>query len=243
MGSQVTRVQSGYIQTHSPNPFSMSHPNTINAASIEAGQAVYTTSTLRIYDLLVMGFSNPILWKCPTPALIAHYTRHRGPRHLEVGAGTGFIPDKANVSGEHLALLDLNPQTLAYASQRLARFQPSTLQANLFEPIAYTGPAFDSINLGYVLHCLPGSMDEKSVVLDHLRPLLHPKGVLFGSTLLGAGVAHNWGARHLMATYNRKGIFCNTADSLESLRKNLQQRFREVHIQLHGCGALFSARN
>ena len=67
--------------------------------------------------------------------------------------------------------------------------------------------------------------------------------MLFGSTLLGVGVARNWGARRLMATYNRKGIFCNTADSLESLRKNLEQRFREVHIELHGCGALFSARN
>ncbi len=34
---------------------------------VVAGQAVYTKAILAMYDLLVLGVSNPFIWKCPTP--------------------------------------------------------------------------------------------------------------------------------------------------------------------------------
>jgi len=77
---------------------------------------------------------------------------------------------------------------------------------------------FDSIGLNYVLHCLPGSMDEKSIALEHLVELLNPGGVLFGDTLLSS-TTRQWPVRRLMSFYNRKGIFCNTDDDLDGLRR------------------------
>ena len=36
---------------------------------VEAGQAVYTHSLLSLYDLWVLGFSNALVWRCPTGIL------------------------------------------------------------------------------------------------------------------------------------------------------------------------------
>jgi len=65
--------------------------------------------------------------------------------------------------------------------------------------------------------------------------------VLFGSSLLQGGVVRSWPAQHLMALYNRKGIFSNEADDLDGLRRELHKRFEQVSIEVVGCAALFSA--
>ena len=46
----------------------------------DPGQAIYTPLTLRLYDLVVHGFSNRFAWKVPTRELIALYDRHVGAR-------------------------------------------------------------------------------------------------------------------------------------------------------------------
>jgi hypothetical protein len=51
----------------------------INDADVEAGQAMYTRRTLQVYDLVVLGISNPLLWKCPTRRLQQHYNEHLKP--------------------------------------------------------------------------------------------------------------------------------------------------------------------
>lgn len=56
--------------------------------------------------------------------------------------------------------------------------------------------------------------------------------MIFGSAL----------ARGLMAAYNRKGIFSNREDDLETLQHEPGQRFREVSVEVLGCAALFSGR-
>ena len=54
-------------------------------------------------------------------------------------------------------------------------------------------------------------------------PALAQNGVVYGATILGAGVTHSWLKRQLMATYNRKGIFGNVADSEHGLKKALDE--------------------
>lgn len=61
-----------------------------------AGQAVYTKRVLHVYDLFVLGFSNRFVWRCPTPALLAHYDRHVTANHLDVGVGTGYFLDRCH---------------------------------------------------------------------------------------------------------------------------------------------------
>ena len=57
-------------------------------------------------------------------------------------------------------------------------------------------------------------MIGKAIVFDHLRPLLNPGGVLFGATILAAGVDREAG---------------------------LRTRFSQVDLRTIGCGALFTA--
>lgn len=216
----------------------------VTQKQVEAGQAVYTRRTLALYDFVVLGVSNPFIWKCPTRRLEEHYARHLSANHLDVGVGTGYFLDRCRFPADapRVALMDLNPDTLAFAAQRIARHAPKTYRRNVLEPIAFAGEGFDSVGVNYLLHCLPGSLAEKAVVFDHLKALMNPGAVIFGSTLLQGGVPRSALARGLMAAYNRKGIFSNREDDLETLQHELGQRFREVSVEVLGCAALFSGR-
>lgn len=216
----------------------------ITSEQVEAGQAVYSRRTLDVYDLVVLGISNRFIWKCPTPGLLAHYDRHVSANHLDVGVGTGYFLDRCRFPSPtpRVALMDMNSQALAYAARRIARYEPETYRRNVLEPIAIEAERFDSVGANYLLHCVPGSIESKAAMFDHFKALMNPDAVLFGSTLLQGGVPRSWFARRLMAVYNKKGIFANEQDDLDGLRRALSSRFREVSVQVVGCGALFSAR-
>jgi hypothetical protein len=211
-------------------------------AAIARAHAIYTPVMLSFYDLLVHGLSNRFAWRCPTRRLLALYEANLAADHLEAGVGTGFFLDRAGGPKlGRLVLLDINRNCLTRAARRLARFKPSLAQANLLAPIEESLAPFDSVGLTYVLHCLPGRMGEKLKAIDHLRPLMRERAVLFGATILGSGIAPNRAARTLLDLYNDKGVFNNRADSLASLSEGLRQRFGHVEIETEGCVALFRA--
>ncbi|MCG8584999.1 MAG: class I SAM-dependent methyltransferase [Pirellulales bacterium] len=211
---------------------------------VEAGQAVYTPRTLAIYDLVVLGVSNRLVWKCPTPRLLQHYDDYVSNNHLDVGVGSGYFLDhcKFPTTNPRVVLMDLNASALTYTARRIARFDPETRRFNVLEPIEWTGERFDSIGVNYLLHCLPGSIDQKAVIFDNLAKLMNPGAVLFGSTLLQGGVERGRTARRLMNFYNRRGIFSNERDDLEGLESALEQHLRDVIVEPVGCAALFAGR-
>lgn len=213
------------------------------AADVEAGQAVYTPRMLRVYDLWVLGVSNRFIWRCPTPKLLAWYDRHVTGHHLDIGVGTGYFLDRCRfpTDSPKLALLDLNPNSLAATAERVARYAPETFRRNVFEPFDLAGRTFDSIGMNYLLHCLPGDTRAKQVVMQHAADVLQPGGVLFGATLLSSGVRRSYVARRLMNFYNSKGFFGNAQDSLCDLQETLSQVFPRVQIEISGCAALFAA--
>ncbi len=212
-------------------------------AAVTAGQAVYSDRVLKVYDLVVHGISNHMLWRCPTARLAALYDRHVTERHLDVGVGSGYFLDRARFPGSapQVTLLDLNPSCLTFAAKRITRYQPKTVQADIFQELPQIG-SFRSIGLMYLLHCLPGAIREKAIVFDRLAARAEPGARLFGATLLQGDAPRSWGARRLMATYNRRGVFSNEADSFQDLEAALTERFTEVEIERVGCAALFSAR-
>jgi 2-polyprenyl-3-methyl-5-hydroxy-6-metoxy-1,4-benzoquinol methylase len=214
------------------------------AEQVAAGQAVYTRRVLRAYDFFVLGVSNRVVWRCPTPRLLAHYDAHVTANHLDVGVGTGFYLDHCRFpsAAPRIALVDLNPETLDFASHRIARYEPIVYRRNVLEPFSVDGRRFDSVGVNYLLHCLPGSMQVKSVVFDHLKQHMNPGAVIFGSTLLSDGAALGWLARGLMKAYNKKGIFSNRHDTWADLERALESRFRDVSMQSVGCAAVFAAR-
>lgn len=211
---------------------------------LEAGQAVYNPKTLAMYDLIVLGLSNRFIWKCATPLLLEHYNQHVTGNHLDIGVGSGYFLDQCQFPTPDpvIVLMDLNEDALTYAAGRISRYNPKTYQRNVLEPVSIDGQKFDSIGLNYLFHCIPGTLDTKSVAFDHLKELMNPGAVIFGSTILQADNTSSWTAQRLMAFYNRKGIFSNQDDRLEDLEDGLNQRFSEVFIDVVGCVALFSAR-
>jgi SAM-dependent methyltransferase len=207
------------------------------------GQAVYTRRTLRAYDPLVVKFSNSWVWRCPARRILAHYRRHVGGAHLDIGPGTGYYLDRVRFPGggaPGLTLLDPNPEVLRYAGHRLRRYSPLLLAADALKPIALEPASFQSVGLGYVLHCLPGDLASKAVVFDNVVPLVRPGGVVFGSTILHSGVRHGRLARKLIPLYNHKGIFANVHDDLDGLERALAGRFERHTVAVQGSVALFA---
>src|SRR5262245_49304868 len=205
--------------------------------AVAKAHAVYTPFTLAIYDALVHGLSNRFAWRCPTQRLVELYRENLSPDHLEAGVGTGLLLDRAATPKlKCLVLLDANRNCLDRAAQRLARFKPELHQVNLLAPAPVA-----SVGLTYVLHCLPGRMDEKLRAIDHLRPLMRDGAKLFGATILGRGIAPNRAASALRDLYNAKGVFNNRADDFESLSDGLRRRFAHVAIAQEGCVAIFRA--
>ena len=211
-------------------------------AQVEAGQAVYTKKVLSAYDIIVLGVSNRFVWKCPTSLIEAHYNRHISSNHLDVGVGTGYFLDRCRFpSGTpRVALMDMNVNTLEFASHRIARYRPETYQQNILEEITAGIAPFDSVGVNYLVHCMPGAIADKAIAFDHLKHIMNPGACIFGSTILQGGVPRSWAAKKLMGFYNKKGIFSNQKDNLSDLKSVLEQRFKNVTVEVAGCVALFS---
>lgn len=216
----------------------------VSPEQVAAGHAVFTKRVLTIYDFLVLGLSNRLIWRCPTQRLVHRYNRHVTANHLDVGVGTGYFLDRCRFpsNAPRVALMDINQNALDFASHRIARYAPETYVRNVLEPIPIDAAKFDSVGINYLLHCLPGTIELKSVSFDHLKALMNSGAVIFGSTLLQGGVARSWPAKRLMDFYNSKGIFSNESDDIDGLQRALGQRFRSVSIEIVGCAALFSGR-
>ncbi|HEF0640077.1 TPA: class I SAM-dependent methyltransferase [Escherichia coli] len=206
---------------------------------------VYNPFTLKLYDWWVLGISNHFAWRCNTiKHLVPHYLKHVRHRHLDIGVGTGFyltdIPDEYIIS-----LMDLNTASLHAAARRVGK---NRVKKSIRHDVSESFPEelhnqFDSVSMFYLLHCLPGTMEQKKHVIKNAVASLTDEGVLLGATILGKDVAHNFLGRKLMSTYNNKGIFSNKDDSEESLFNSLSTYFENVKIRKEGVVALFTAEN
>jgi SAM-dependent methyltransferase len=207
------------------------------------GYRGYNRFLLTIYDPWVLGFMSRAVWRVPIPPGIEHYRRNLGPRHLDVGPGTGYFLEKADPpAGTEITLLDPNPNVLARCSRRLAAMDPTTIQASVMEPLPVDG-TFDSAALSFVLHCLRGPMENKARAIRNIAAVLEPDGVLFGGTVLGLAEHHTPQARLFLRGANKAGDFDNLGDTVEGLRRILEESFRDVEIEVVGSAAFFTARH
>lgn len=209
----------------------------------DEGAKAYTPLTLKLYDWWVLNISNDIAWRCTTKKyLLPHFLRYLSSNHLDVGVGTGYYlthaPDDSAIS-----LMDLNNSSLEAASARVGEARiKSKIKHDVFEFYSESlRNKFDSISMFYLLHCLPGNMAEKEIVIKNAQMALTNSGVLYGATILGDGVKHNGFGKRLMSIYNSKGIFSNKNDSEKHLRKILSEHFESSEITIIGTVALFSA--
>jgi SAM-dependent methyltransferase len=208
-----------------------------------AGAALYTRRNLRFYDL-GLAFNCRVLWRCPRSRLVELYDGHVSARHLDIGVATGWLLDACRLPGAQpaITLMDLNPDALAVASARLARYRPSIHQASALESFGLPANTFDSVGMSLVIHCLPGAIPSKAVIFDHARSVLAPGGVVFGATLLNGGVRHTALSRRAMEAFNHRGDFSNLHDNLDDLDAALGRAYGKHELRVRGAVALFSAR-
>ena len=214
-----------------------------SADDVSAGAAVYTPGLLRIYDVVVLGFSSRVLWRCPTARVLALYNRHAGARHVDVGVGTGYLLDRCNwpVERPQITLVDLSSSALEYAAQRIERYAPRTMRASVLHDVPLPKGAYDSVGCAYLLHCVPGGMQRKTAALGRLGKLLVPGGTLFGATILGTPDLHTPWSRAVQALYNRQRVFANAGDDIDGLRRGLDAHFDSYELEVVGAVALFAA--
>jgi SAM-dependent methyltransferase len=213
-------------------------------ARIQAGAESYRRPMLAAYDMFVLGMMSRFMWRCPRGRMLAHYNRQIGAAHLDIGPGTGWFLDKCRfpVESPSITLVDLNEVVLATTARRISRYHPRIRVGDAFQPFALGAERYDSVGMNFLLHCLPGSMRQKSVVFDHVTPLLRPGGRVFGSTVLGNGPHHTERSGKLLAKLNRSEVFSNLDDRLEDLNEELSARFTDVETVRTGTVCLFSAR-
>jgi SAM-dependent methyltransferase len=206
--------------------------------------AIYTPARLALYDLFILGVSCRLVWRCPKKHFLDLYNRNVGARHLDIGVGTGYFLDRCRfpVERPQLTLLDPSDACLSKAANRLERYAPRVVKADVLEPLELEPDRFASVALNGVLHCLPATPDEKAAVFHNVKAFVADGGVVFGSTILGRGVEHGRLAHKALAVYNREGIFTNLADDLDGLEHVLTQEFAQHQIDVRGSFALFSAR-
>ncbi|HTU64740.1 MAG TPA: methyltransferase [Steroidobacteraceae bacterium] len=214
--------------------------NTLTAPAPDSIKA-YSPLGLAVYDALIMNGVAPLIWDCPSSRLVDHYREHLGAHHADVGVGTGYCLDHAGVDLRRLALIDLQPHCLAHTARRLARFRPDCHRRDVLQPVRGIGPAFDSIALNGVLHCLAGDLRDKARVFDHLAPLARPGTKLFGCTLISDHIAARWRRRAVHGLLNQLRVIDNRRDIVADLHTALEARYVDCRIEVVGCMALFSA--
>lgn len=221
---------------------------------MDASASIYNGFVLRIYDFLVLVFSNYLAWRVSTnDVLVPFFARNIGQSaHLDIGVGTGFYLEKCVKRLQDLEsvhLLDMNPSTIQAAKNRLHNAGYKKEIATHTQSIFSSLPRdlcnkFDSVSMFYLLHCLPGTIYEKAEsVFENVIPTLKPGGVIYGCTVLGKGVQHNWLGTRLMALYNKKGIFDNYDDDIIEFEQYLRKRFVQVDTKIIGVVMLFEVRS
>ena len=212
---------------------------------VAAGAAVYSNLLLSIYDIEVLMFELPYIFKCPLHKVKDFFNKNVSGVHLDVGVGTGYFLDKCifPVENSTVHLLDLNPNALQKTSKRIMRYNPILHQCNVLEPIQENLPMFDSISAINFLHCLPGSMLTKEAAIKNLKPFLREGGVFFGTTVLGQGIDVGVLYKYANSIYNKKSIFSNLNDNITDLEVILKNNFKEYFVQTVGSVALFSGKN
>ncbi|WP_331769441.1 class I SAM-dependent methyltransferase (plasmid) [Embleya sp. NBC_00888] len=205
------------------------------------GQAGYSKPFLNLYDLVVYRGTAPLLWRCPPTVSRRLYDTGVGARHMDIGVGSGYLLHHARfpVPDPRITLVDLNPNSLAHTAHRLRRYQVATVRANVLEPLPVPDGSHDSVGISYLLHCIPGSLREKGIVLAHAAAVVRPGGVVFGTTVLSGGVPVSLAARKAMRLLNKQGAFHNDGDTLDDLRAQLDRHFDHHELSVRGCVGIF----
>jgi len=202
------------------------------------------SKNMRHYDHVVNNINCERVWRCSQQYIMNHYRNYISSYHLEIGPGTGYFLENENIrkanSIEKITLVDINSEILEYASENLQYdySRISTVNCNLFKQTLPTHIKFDSVGLNYVLHCVPGNLEDKVDTLLH--NLDHTDYNLFGATVICDPLHMNPIAEYELTLLNSLGIFHNEDDTYDGLVNYLEKNNIRHNSIKRGYVALFN---
>lgn len=216
-------------------------------SKLPRGAASYQGWRLAIYDFWVLNIVSTYAWRCPTRTrLLPLFHNNIRKSHLDIGVGSGYYLEHADIpAGTLLVLCDLSPTALEAATARVPGHVElgGPLLADVLQPLPIAD-RFDSASMYFLLHCLPGPVQRKTVVFDHIRQRLNPDGVLTGATVLGprkGGVTDNLFARVIRRLCVWDGIMDNNSDDRDTLVAALHKNFEFVEAEVVGTVLIWKA--
>lgn len=227
----------------------------IASKAISAGARYYGAITLPLYDVAVLRTVVPYAWECPLATEQALYDRcvSQSRKHLDVGVASGYFLRHAAWNKDEkpsLTLMDLNPKATKYAAQRLHRSGHFSIiqeiTGNALDPFPVpqnSDEKFDSIGLFHLLHCIPGDLRTKSIVLKNAGSVLSQGGVVFGANVTPVDCTPNLFAKGVLAFSHSLGALNNQRDSHTDMEESLDTIFNDYKIERIGCMSLWEARN
>jgi len=205
---------------------------------------------IKVYDFVAYEINGRFGWGFTKSMCQKLYCRFAsGEAHVEVGLATptfvaGSVPKSAKV-----LILDVDSVFLEKSTKTLEDLgykSVTSMVQDITTPFK-TRPdgLYESIGLNWVLHCVPGTLspESKGVCFQHLKTLLCPDGVLFGSTVLGFSAEHNCFGGFIMKKYNdpETGIFRNAKDTENDIRNAIGKAFKRFEVKVYGRTVVYAA--
>ena len=185
--------------------------------------------------------------------------------HLEIGVASAYdlinCDIENNKSNINITLMDYDDHPLNMAKKQLLQhgFNESNLKTictdilqlkpGMFEA-NNINKAYDTIAMGFLLHCIPGSMNEKfSIILNNLSSVMDENTKLFGMTvcnptqeILKRNRFKSLGG-FVISTAQRQGDMYNTQDTPQHVEDTLKQYFDDYKIEQVEFVTVFEAAN
>lgn len=174
---------------------------------------------LNNYDYLVNNINCKYVWKCDQQKIKKLYQKNITKNHLEIGPGTGYF--LKDFQFDNLIIMDINRDVLTESLINLKdnAKKITALNHNIFEEnnmIDLDG--VESVGLSYVLHCVPGRLNQS--MENMVNNINNSNPIYFGSTVLPS--KHIDMAMIEIQILNKLGIFNNMNHSEADIEEFLK---------------------
>lgn len=267
----ATESQSLQADLHKTTAATKNAPAPDVAEGKDDQDVLYTPWRLAFYDFWVLGIVTSYAWCCPTTTyLLPLFRANVRKNHLDIGVGSGYYLDPSTVPATaKLTLVDSESHALAVAKVRTKRSDVTAIVANVLKPLPLS-QKYDSVSmyslipsllnkeseqaqglkdiiiLGmyYLLHCIPGSIEEKCRVFSNIKIHMAPDGVLTGANILNKGVKQdNFFGVWIRRGITKHGILHNQSDTAYDFEHALRENFHKVETWVVGSIFIFRAES
>ena len=162
--------------------------------------------------------------------------------HLEIGPGSGYFlyPQNHCKNIKNLKLMDINKPILNSSLQNLTKYYNNIeiYHHNIFEQEIKL-PNVESVGINYVLHCVPGKLEDKfNNLLNNLPNSIN----IFGSTVINDNDKQTLISKTELLFLNQYQIFNNKLDYSNNLINFLKYNNLDHQTKIIGNVLLFEIK-